>query len=141
MKWYLFLLAVLAGNVAWALSNDPSLGVAVFAIALLPFFLHIYIPYAKDNPEGLWFKRKLYGWGWTPVTWQGWLVTIAYVALVILFGLTIDEHSPSQEIAFTFALPFLLLTAMFIRILYKKGEKPKWQWGKPESTDPEEPKA
>ncbi|HZX50161.1 MAG TPA: hypothetical protein VFE94_03385 [Candidatus Paceibacterota bacterium] len=33
-----------------------------------------YIAYAKDNPKGHWFKRKLFGWGWTPVTRQGWAV-------------------------------------------------------------------
>jgi hypothetical protein len=30
-----------------------------------------YIEYLKDNPQGYWFKRKVWGWGWTPVTWQG----------------------------------------------------------------------
>lgn len=29
------------------------------------------VEYLKDNPEGYWFKRKLYGWGWTPAKWQG----------------------------------------------------------------------
>lgn len=29
-----------------------------------------YLDYIRDNPHGYWFKRKLYGWGWTPVTWQ-----------------------------------------------------------------------
>lgn len=24
----------------------------------------------------LWFKAKNYGWGWYPVTWEGWTVTI-----------------------------------------------------------------
>lgn len=33
-----------------------------------------YLEYLKDNPKHLWFKRKLYGWGWVPVRWQGWLV-------------------------------------------------------------------
>jgi hypothetical protein len=28
-----------------------------------------YTDYLKDNPQGYWFKRKLYGWGWTPARW------------------------------------------------------------------------
>jgi hypothetical protein len=28
---------------------------------------------------GPWFGRKRIGWGARPVTWQGWLVTVAYV--------------------------------------------------------------
>lgn len=82
------------------------------------------------NTEALWFKRKLYGWGWIPATWQGWLVTAVYISVALLLASTIDDDSPPQEIGFMFALPFVLLTVTFIRIVYKKGEKPRWQWGK-----------
>lgn len=93
--------------------------------------LRKYIEYLKDNPEGYWFKAKLFGWGWTPVTWQGWLVTLIYVAFLILFALTIDENYSDREVLFTFVLPVALLTITFIRIAYKKGEKPRWNWGWP----------
>lgn len=82
-----------------------------------------------DTPKTLWFKRKRYGWGWTPVTWQGWLVVFGYIALIFLFAFTIDENSPPREIMFTFVLPIALLSIAVIRICYKKGEKPRWQWG------------
>lgn len=88
-----------------------------------------YIEYLKDNPRGYWFKRKIYGWGWTPATWQGWLITLIYLILVIVFAFTIDESSPVREFFFTFLLPFILLTVAFIRIAHKKGERPRWQWG------------
>lgn len=88
-----------------------------------------YINYYKDNPEGYWFKRKVFGWGWTPVTWQGWLVTAFYLSLVILFALTIDGESSAREVVFTFLLPVILLTVAFVRILFKKGERPQWMWG------------
>jgi len=79
--------------------------------------------------KSIWFKRKLYGWGWTPVTWQGWLVIAVWLILVLFFALTIDENSPTREVVFTFILPIALLTFTLIRICYKKGEKPRWQWG------------
>ena len=91
--------------------------------------LQNYIAYLKDNPRGYWFKAKLYGWGWTPVKWQGWLVVFVYVISLVLLSLTIDETSPDREVVFTFLLPFAILTAMLIRICYKKGEKPGWRWG------------
>lgn len=91
--------------------------------------------YLKDNPENLWFKRKLYGWGWTPVRWQGWVVVGVYVLLMILFSLTIDENSSNKEVFFTLVIPGILLTFTMIRICYKKGEKPKWQWGPPKSKE------
>lgn len=94
-----------------------------------------YINYLRDNPKGYWFKRKLFGWGWVPVTWQGWVVVLIYILLVISFALTIDKNSPTNEVVFTFILPITLLTIAMIRICYKKGEKPKWQWGLPEDEE------
>ena len=88
-----------------------------------------YSQYLRDNPEGYWFKRKLYGWGWTPARWQGWVVLVVYIIGVTAFAFTIDENSPSREVMFTGILPIILLTIALIRICYKKGEKPRWQWG------------
>ena len=47
-----------------------------------------YFDYLKDNPEGYWFKRKWFGWGWTPATWEGWVATIIYVGVIIALALT-----------------------------------------------------
>ena len=88
------------------------------------------MPDLNDGQKNLWFKRKSYGWGWTPATWQGWASTLLYVLLLVAFGLTLDQTSPPNEIVFTFVLPIVLLTIVFIRLAYKKGEKPRWQWGK-----------
>ncbi|OGJ01455.1 hypothetical protein A3G98_00890 [Candidatus Nomurabacteria bacterium RIFCSPLOWO2_12_FULL_37_8] len=88
-----------------------------------------YVSYLKDNPSKYWFKAKLYGWGWTPATWQGWLVLAIWLVLVLFFAFAIDEHSPTREIVLTFILPLVLLTVTLIRICYKTGEKPRWQWG------------
>lgn len=92
-------------------------------------FIKDTLAYLKDNPEGYWFKAKLYGWGWVPVTWQGWAVVLVYIVAVLFFGLTLDENSPTSEVFFTFLLPVILLTITLIRICYKKGPKPRWQWG------------
>lgn len=127
-QWCIF--AAIAGIIGGLIFGNIAIGVAIFVLVLVPVFITIYIPYAKDNPEHYWFKRKLYGWGWTPVTWEGWFVTILYVLLLIAAALTIDDGSPAREVAFTFILPAILLTAAFIRIAYKKGESPRWQWGR-----------
>lgn len=85
-----------------------------------------YILYLKDNPKGYWFKRKLYGWGWVPVRWQGWLVIAVGVAFLI-FGLYVGETDDAPGAAF---LGFLLMISIIFFFGYKKGEKPCWQWGR-----------
>ena len=94
-----------------------------------------YINYIKYNPEDNWFKSKLYGWGWIPVKWQGWLVILAYVALIVTLVLTREKDivgNPDSGSNFlTFALPIIVLTTLLIFICYKKGERPRWQWGPP----------
>ncbi len=88
-----------------------------------------YIAYLKDNPEGHWFKPKLYGWGWTPATWQGWIIIALYIVSVVAFALTINEGSTVREIVFTFVLPVFFLTVLLVRICYVTGGKTRWQWG------------
>jgi len=84
------------------------------------------IAYLRDNPEGYWFKRKLYGWGWVPVKWQGWLVVL--LALSILFaGIYVGEIDDAPGAA---GLGFLLMLTILFFFGYLKGEKPKWSWGR-----------
>lgn len=81
-----------------------------------------YIEYVKDNPKGLWFKRKLYGWGWIPVKWQGWMVVVIGIAFVIA-GIYIGEIDDAPGAAL---MGILLMIAILIAFGYWKGEKPKW---------------
>lgn len=90
-----------------------------------------YSEYLKNNPERYWFKRKIWGWGWVPVTWQGWVVTLLYVVLISVLVLSREEYVPGNPDSgsnfLVFGLPTIVLTALLIFITYKKGEKPKWQ--------------
>jgi hypothetical protein len=94
-----------------------------------------YIAYLKDNSQGYWFKRKLYGWGWVPVKWQGWCVIFLYILLILSLVLIREAAIPGNPDSgsnfLTFALPIVVLTVLLIIVAYKKGEKPRWQWGKP----------
>ena len=94
-----------------------------------------YIKYLKDNPQGYWFKAKLYGWGWTPAKWQGWAVILIYTALILTLIFTREDsvvgNPDSGSNVLVFALPIIILTTLLIFICYKKGEKPGWRWGLP----------
>jgi hypothetical protein len=94
-----------------------------------------YIAYLKDNPRGYWFKRKLYGWGWVPAKWQGWCIIFLYILLILSLVLVREKDIPGNSDSgsnfLTFALPIIVLTTLLIIVAYKKGERPRWQWGKP----------
>lgn len=92
-----------------------------------------YIEYLKDNPKGYWFKRKIYGWGWTPARWQGWAVMIVYLACIFALVFIREDYIPGNNMSgsnfLTFALPIIVLSILLIFVTYKKGEPPKWTWG------------
>ena len=70
----------------------------------------------------LWFKRKVYGWGWMPCSWEGWVVTLGFVILLIpVMTRMIDWTDKLLSLA--------ILVIILIGICYKTGEKPRWQWG------------
>jgi hypothetical protein len=41
-----------------------------------------------------WFGPKRYGWGLTPISWQGWVLTGAYVAAVFVLAITLSTPQP-----------------------------------------------
>lgn len=91
-----------------------------------------YIAYLKNNPEKLWFKRKLYGWGWVPVRWQGWFVVGAFIGFLMWNAFSIDKDSePTQDEMVLFFAKLLVAVILLLVICYKTGEKPRWQWGFP----------
>lgn len=86
-----------------------------------------YINYLKDNPHGYWFKAKLYGWGWVPVKWQGWLVIAVAIGIFVL-GIFVSEI---DDAPWARVMGFALMMVIIFYFGYKKGEKPRWQWGPP----------
>ena len=84
------------------------------------------IEYMKDNPKGYWFKRKLYGWGWVPVKWQGWLVVFIGLAIFIA-SIYVGEADDAPGAV---VIGFLVMIAIIFAFGYWKGERPKWSWGR-----------
>ncbi|MGH7023711.1 MAG: hypothetical protein ACREEB_08985 [Caulobacteraceae bacterium] len=39
-----------------------------------------------------WFRARASGLGWTPITWEGWLITIGSAALFVAADLAIMAH-------------------------------------------------
>jgi hypothetical protein len=77
-----------------------------------------------DGPE--WFAPKRYGYGsGLPIAWQGWVLLIVYLALVVGSGLLL-ERWPALVGATIVGLTALL---MLIAARTTKGGW-RWRWGK-----------
>jgi hypothetical protein len=71
----------------------------------------------------LWFRRKRFGWGWTPVTIEGWAVVGAYLVAIMALATWAGKGTPA------FYAGVGVLTALVIALGYLKGEAPGWRWG------------
>ena len=75
----------------------------------------------------LWFKAKRYGYGWYPVTWQGWLIISMYMFAVIKGTWNIEESGYLNNNLLTLVLRIVLPTIFLLVICFLKGEKPRWR--------------
>lgn len=76
-----------------------------------------------DN-DRYWFVPRRYGYGATPVTWQGWAITIGF----ILFALAVlrifkDDGGMQMIIIFPATILLLVVTAKTTRGGWR------WRWG------------
>lgn len=99
-------------------------------------FLRRYRDYLKNNPERYWFKRKIYGWGWTPATWQGWLLLAAFLAVFLfIFVPFVAGPEPTDSDVVWFLIKIIVWSTLLILTSYLTGEEPKWQWGFPKEKE------
>lgn len=86
-----------------------------------------------ENNRKLWFKARNFGWGWEPITWQGWIVVFLFVVALVssaFFILPHEKGTPIESMQIykllgTDIIAFIIL----MLICTKKGERPTWRWG------------
>jgi hypothetical protein len=76
----------------------------------------------SDGP--IWFAPKRYGYGATPVSWQGWALTLVVVGLIILTSATFSRR-PVVLLAILIPIiaSFLVICARTTRGGWR------WRWG------------
>jgi hypothetical protein len=82
-----------------------------------------------QTPKKYWFVARTYGYGWTPASWQGWVLLLAYVTALLYVGGRVQTLQTTRALILEFGVPAVLLTIGFLWIVIKTGEKPRWQWG------------
>lgn len=85
-----------------------------------------------DKNQSYWFKRRRYGYGWTPVTRQGWLTVLLFLVVVLSSAVITIKDTPRNTFttqSFIF-LGFLAIAIVLVVIIsLMKGPVPKWRWG------------
>ncbi len=88
---------------------------------------------ARAATNRFWFKPKRYGYGATPVTWEGWLVMV--LALAIILGTTwallpeIAALNAGRITAGAVAwLVVLFATVMALTIITRRKTDGEWRW-------------
>jgi len=79
----------------------------------------------SDGPE--WFAPKRYGFGSVPITWQGWAITLAFVAIVTAASVALAER-PVQLIAALIPI----FTIFFVICARTTRGGWRWRWGEEE---------
>ncbi len=77
-----------------------------------------------------WFKRKLYGYGWYPVSWQGWLSLLIFIGFNYWNFMRANLQHSWSDFLMNFIPPFIVTLVILIYLAIVKGEKARWQWGK-----------
>ena len=74
-----------------------------------------------------WFRQKKFGYGATPSTWEGWLVTV--VGSLAVFGVILSGPMIRDNLlrAVWIGLGLLVTVVVSVTITYRKTEG-GWRW-------------
>jgi O-antigen/teichoic acid export membrane protein len=77
-----------------------------------------------------WFRPKRYGYGATPVNWQGWALTFAAVAVIVVATLTVVRHTALDAVFWVaVAIDFAVILALIEISRRKTDGEWRWRWG------------
>ena len=75
-----------------------------------------------------WFRPKRYGYGATPITWEGWVVTLATVLAMVAVSLVLRIDTQSYwALAALIAFDVAALALLFV--VSRRKTDGAWRWG------------
>jgi uncharacterized membrane protein len=81
-----------------------------------------------------WFRPKTYGYGVTPISWEGWAITLAYVAVVLAGVLGIAQRNTATAWLSAIAVIVLATGAMVFVGRQKTDGDWRWRWGRDDNS-------
>ncbi len=82
---------------------------------------------SKDVGKKYWFKPRGFGYGATPITWEGWMVVIVFIIYILSISVLITEGG---SIGKYLLYVFVGIVAVAVISKKKTDGKWKWSWGK-----------
>ena len=77
-----------------------------------------------------WFRPKRFGYGATPITWQGWCVTIGTVLAMVAVSVFLRLTEPLYwALAVLLAFDAAALALLFVVSRRKTDGEWRWRWG------------
>lgn len=77
-----------------------------------------------------WFRPKTYGYGATPVTWEGWAVTFGTALAMAAVSVALRMTSKSDwALAALVAFDVVALGALLVVSCRKTDGELRWRWG------------
>ncbi len=79
-----------------------------------------------------WFKPKRYGYGFYPISWEGYLSILFFLGLIIISAYTNKLFTPILGIKDTISFLFDILIISLLFILFSKNKTKgvlRWRWG------------
>jgi hypothetical protein len=86
-----------------------------------------------ESEKKYWFKPKSYGYGFEPISWEGWLMTLLLILAMLGWGKIIGFFEPEGDekkevLQFLLGMGALIFVFFQIALPRCKGEL-KWNWG------------
>jgi hypothetical protein len=75
-----------------------------------------------------WFKPHDYGYGATPVTWEGWALVAAYLAVVGVATAALVGSGRTDAEAVTLHLAIVLVVTVALVVFARKKTEGAWRW-------------
>ena len=76
-----------------------------------------------------WFKPRRYGYGATPVTWEGWILTIGVAAVIILSIVAMNLLADrSNVVAWLVWAAFIAAVAFLMFHISRQRTDGEWRW-------------
>lgn len=86
------------------------------------------------------FKRKRYGYGWTPVTLGGWILVALFIVAIVLWSLIMlpSTNVVTLEQQVVYLTGLIIIIALMLFVTRRYAPRGKWRWGRKPTDDADE---